>query len=393
MPKLCISFLIFLLPFFLIAQGKKRMQYPISDCEGAIHIFKTGIYQLQFTGHAGRKKELVNYPSLASFSSENLIWLSFIPEDDGTLSLQAELESGNLKMVVFSELNGSICEELTEGKAEIKRLLKSEENRRVGLNRNVSNGTLYPLDLLAGQKIVIAFCAAENSKEEMHLNFQFAHKFTGRKAPNESLKLDTRNDDFAPTFTIKVRDIENGKPVTAKITIEGARELAAVYTASDVLFNVARGGKVVVKCDAEGYFFEDTVMNIVSQSEGEMLLLLEPLARGKSIQIEQIQFKPGTSEFLPGAEMKLNRLKDFLALNTAIHIEIQGHVFYSGSNNLASQKMSEARAKRVMQYLLEYGIAKERMEAVGFGNTKPVHPKPKLANEEQVNRRVEILVK
>jgi outer membrane protein OmpA-like peptidoglycan-associated protein len=134
-------------------------------------------------------------------------------------------------------------------------------------------------------------------------------------------------------------------------------------------------------------------MNIVSQSEGEMLLLLEPLARGKSIQIEQIQFKPGTSEFLPGAEMKLNRLKDFLALNTAIHIEIQGHVFYSGSNNLASQKMSEARAKRVMQYLLEYGIAKERMEAVGFGNTKPVHPKPKLANEEQVNRRVEILVK
>jgi len=32
------------------------------------------------------------------------------------------------------------------------------------------------------------------------------------------------------------------------------------------------------------------------------------------------------------------------------------------------------------------------MTAVGFGNTRPIYPKPKLAYEEQMNRRVEIKV-
>jgi outer membrane protein OmpA-like peptidoglycan-associated protein len=46
-----------------------------------------------------------------------------------------------------------------------------------------------------------------------------------------------------------------------------------------------------------------------------------------------------------------------------------------------------------MLYLVENGILKERMTAVGYGNSKPIYPNAKLADEEQANRRVEILVK
>jgi outer membrane protein OmpA-like peptidoglycan-associated protein len=46
-----------------------------------------------------------------------------------------------------------------------------------------------------------------------------------------------------------------------------------------------------------------------------------------------------------------------------------------------------------MQYLVDNGIAKERMTAVGYGNTRPVYANPKLASEEQANRRVEILIR
>jgi outer membrane protein OmpA-like peptidoglycan-associated protein len=74
-------------------------------------------------------------------------------------------------------------------------------------------------------------------------------------------------------------------------------------------------------------------------------------------------------------------------------IEIQGHVFLTGDNSFNAQKMSEARARRVMLYLVENGILKERMTAVGYGNSKPIYPNAKLADEEQANRRVEILVK
>ena len=111
------------------------------------------------------------------------------------------------------------------------------------------------------------------------------------------------------------------------------------------------------------------------------------------MQIEEIEFKPGTSEILPESEPKLKRLKDFMALNSEIEIEIQGHVFLIGENGFASQKLSEGRARRVMAYLADNGINKNRMTAVGYGNTKPIYPEPKFAYEEQANRRVEILVK
>jgi outer membrane protein OmpA-like peptidoglycan-associated protein len=96
---------------------------------------------------------------------------------------------------------------------------------------------------------------------------------------------------------------------------------------------------------------------------------------------------------MTGSEGKLNRLKDFMASNAEINIEIQGHVYMVGENSVSAQKLSEARAKRVLIYLADHGIDRNRMIAVGYGNTKPIYPNAKLAYEEQANRRVEIVVK
>ena len=81
-----------------------------------------------------------------------------------------------------------------------------------------------------------------------------------------------------------------------------------------------------------------------------------------------------------------------MVLNADIKIEIQGHVFALGDNSLLGQRISVARAKRVMKYLIRQGIDKSRLKAVGYGNTRPVYAEPKLFSEEQANRRVEILV-
>ena len=137
----------------------------------------------------------------------------------------------------------------------------------------------------------------------------------------------------------------------------------------------------------------DKEVKIISTADQEVIFNLDPIAKGKSIQIEEIEFKPGTSEILPASEPKLRRLRDFLALNSELNIEIQGHVFLMGANNSAAQKMSEVRAKRIMTYLIENGINKNRMTAVGYGNTRPIYAEPKFSYEEQSNRRVEILVK
>lgn len=150
---------------------------------------------------------------------------------------------------------------------------------------------------------------------------------------------------------------------------------------------------MIIKCDAEGYFFDDRIESVSSFEDQEIIIHLERISSGKSIQIEEIEFTPGTSEITKSSEPKLRRLKDFLALNSEMSIEIQGHVFAVGDNSFAGQKISEARAKRVLKYLTDNGIDKNRLVAVGYGNTRPIYPEPKFSYEEQANRRVEVLIK
>lgn len=393
MTKLNLTIFLALYSFIVFSQGKKISAESISDCGGAMNIFKSGNYSIQFTGDGGKTNELVNYPSLKDISDDNIVWISYIAENEGTLSFDASISQNFLQMIVFIETKSNICIELSNGTAEIKRFINSKSFTKVGLNKTVSTSSLYPLELMEGQKILIAFATLEKTKPLLKFDFLFTEKNIGLASVAESKIIDNRHDEFAPTFSIIVRDSQTNQPINANLTIEGSKELAALYRGSDLLFNVSKSSKIFIKCDAEGYFFIDKEILVLQSTNQEIVLKMERLAKGKSLQIEEIEFVPGSSEFVPGSESKLNRLKDLMALNADIHIEIQGHVFSTGENNFANQQMSEVRAKRVMNYLVSNGISKERMTAVGYGNTKPIYPQPKLAYEEQANRRVEIMVK
>jgi outer membrane protein OmpA-like peptidoglycan-associated protein len=365
----------------------------IADCEGAINVFKSGNYSLQFTGKPGYVDDLLNYPSLSDISSKNIVWVSFIADADGILTLDAKINENFIQMIIFQETTSNVCVELSNGTAEIKRIYKKMDQQVVGLDSNVAGGKLYPLSLLAGQKIMIAFTTLEKTKSTVKFDFNFHSEGGTQFSLKQPKILDNRKDDFGPTLTIFARDKESNTPVIGNIIIEDSKELSGLYRCSDLLLTAPRPDKVFIRCDAEGYFFEDKEVTLVATSDQQIMFKLERIGKGKSFQIEEIEFKPGTSEIMPESESKLRRLKDFMALNSDVNIEIQGHVFLIGENGFASQKLSEGRARRVMAYLAENGINKNRMTAVGYGNTKPVYPEPKFAYEEQANRRVEILVK
>lgn len=392
MTKIYLTFLMSLFSTVFFAQPKKSGE-SISDCLGAMNLFKSGKYSIQFAGSGGSEKEFANYPSLSELSDENVVWLSFIAEYDGTLSLTASLKQDYLQMVIFEEGRTDICGEIGKGIAEIQRLHKDKSSQIVGLNQNVKTGFLYPLYLKAGKKILIGFSTIEKSKAIIDLDFQFTLDNAVAKTKSETKIIDMRDDEFAPALTIEVRDAETSEPIIANLTIEGSKDITALYKGSDFYFNISRSCKAYIKCDAEGYFFLDKEESFNHSQNQKIVLMMEPFRAGKTMQIEEIEFQPGTSEFMQGSEGKLRRLRDFMALNADVSIEIQGHVFEQGGNSLGGQRLSEARAKRVLQYLVSQGIDKERMTAVGYGNTKPIYSEPKFAYEEQANRRVEILVK
>jgi outer membrane protein OmpA-like peptidoglycan-associated protein len=372
---------------------KEILSEILSDCDGATNILEPGQYSLQFTGKSGIVDDLMAYPSLSNIKESNSIWISFIAPFHGTLSLNATLSTGKLQMIIFEEGQGNICQEIQNGSSEIKRMITTSTSPNIGLDKKTSESKLYPLELKEGQEIRILFNTDEKSKEKLklHFNFEMLHNINTLSSDEYKI-VDKRDDDFAPYISIIIRDVTTGKPIISNLTVEGIKDITALYVGSDFFFTLERTGKLKLKCDAVGYFFADREEDIKSISETNLTIWLEPLGQGKSMQIEEIEFYPGTSDFMPTSEAKLRRLRDFLALNAEVKIEIQGHVFSLGENSFAGQKLSEARAKRVLNYLVDNGISKERLTTIGFGNTKPIYPKPKFAYEEQANRRVEIKV-
>lgn len=71
-------------------------------------------------------------------------------------------------------------------------------------------------------------------------------------------------------------------------------------------------------------------------------------------------------------------------------ISIEGHTDDDGSNRY-NKKLSQKRADSVMAYLVEHGVAGERLVAVGFGEEVPLVPNDSDENKEK-NRRVEFLI-
>lgn len=360
----------------------------MNSCEGAINIFESGNFQMQFNG--GSDNSFTSYPSLNVIDSKNTLWCSYIAPEAGTIKMNAHVASGYLQMVIFEQDFDDICGEISMGVAEIKRLILSKENASVGLRKEIDEAHLYSLHLDEGKKIFVMFSTNAEETKSLELNWEFTPDAISTQ---KEIIVDRRDDDFAPTLSFSIRDRDSGLPLIAALVIEGTREIQGMYTGSDFFFNITRNTDLVVSCDLEGYFFHDSVYEVSSFEDQIINIELDRVVSGKSIKIEDIQFIPGTSEIMKSSEPKLRRLKDFLALNSELEVEIQGHVFSIGENSIAGQKISEARAKRVMKYLTDNGIDRSRLTAVGYGNTRPIYPEPLRTYQEQANRRVEILIK
>lgn len=98
------------------------------------------------------------------------------------------------------------------------------------------------------------------------------------------------------------------------------------------------------------------------------------------IVLENVFFATASAELKSESKIELDRLKNLLDKNITMHIQLNGHTDNVGkpADNL---KLSEARAKSVMNYLITKGVDAKRLKAKGFGATKP-----KYSNESKEGR-------
>jgi len=73
-----------------------------------------------------------------------------------------------------------------------------------------------------------------------------------------------------------------------------------------------------------------------------------------------------------------------------VHVSVEGHADERGPDNF-NQKLSEDRARAVMDFLIKQGISQDRLSSMGFGSTRPLVDK-KSEYALLLNRRVEFTV-
>jgi outer membrane protein OmpA-like peptidoglycan-associated protein len=102
-----------------------------------------------------------------------------------------------------------------------------------------------------------------------------------------------------------------------------------------------------------------------------------------------IDYDPGGFEVDPKNKARLEQLARILNLVPDYKLEIDAYTDDIG-DAAANQRLSEKRALRVREYLIIYGVAADRIKAVGKGETNFVAPNDKADGRAQ-NRRLEIL--
>lgn len=117
---------------------------------------------------------------------------------------------------------------------------------------------------------------------------------------------------------------------------------------------------------------------------------LKTAQKGTKIQLKNVLFESGTAQLLEKSYQELDILLAYLVVNSSVEIIISGHTDNVGkeTDNLI---LSQERANRIGEYLINKGILKERMQMKGFGEKEPLVSNESKEGQQQ-NRRVEFII-
>jgi outer membrane protein OmpA-like peptidoglycan-associated protein len=96
-----------------------------------------------------------------------------------------------------------------------------------------------------------------------------------------------------------------------------------------------------------------------------------PPPPGEPIVLNNIYFEYDKAELLEESNSTLDVLVNNLKEHPEVSIEIGGHTDSNGEDKY-NLRLSDRRAKAVVQYLVSKGINKNRLVAVGYGESQPV---------------------
>lgn len=195
--------------------------------------------------------------------------------------------------------------------------------------------------------------------------------------------IEMESKDKIPDATVKVLDAEGNIITQVQSNSEG------YYEACDVPF-----GTYNLSGTKKGYmynFVEGVVVTPEDVDEGvSQDIELLKFVVGAKIVLKNIYYDVAKATLRDESVAELDRLITIMEQNPTLVVEIGGHTDSDGSESY-NQRLSQARAQSVVDYLLDASIPEERLEAKGYGEVEPI-AKNDTKENKQLNRRTEFKV-
>ncbi len=214
---------------------------------------------------------------------------------------------------------------------------------------------------------------------------------------------------LAPTLAIKeaqltilkgiVSDASTKRPLDATIEIiDNAQNISiATFTSNSAtgkyLVSLPAGKNYGIAVKKDGYLFQSENFDIPAAAAFQQVvkdIALKGVDVGSTIVLKNIFFDLGKATLRSESTNELERLGKLLYDNPTLKIEISGHTDNKGSAEL-NKKLSDGRAKAVVDYLISKGITGDRLTYVGFGKEQPIASNDTEDGRQQ-NRRTEFKI-
>ncbi|MFW6225081.1 MAG: OmpA family protein [Bacteroidota bacterium] len=210
----------------------------------------------------------------------------------------------------------------------------------------------------------------------------------------EALRVDT-------TLYMKgtITDSKTDEPVVAKLQLidkDKSEVVATTLSEEDGKYKIKLPERknYGIEINAKGYmFYAESIdfrnrkfRNNVTQNDFK----LEKVEVGAKMILKNIYFETAKATLKPESYPELNRVVRFLEDNESVKIEISGHTDNRGSWSY-NKKLSEDRAKSVVEYIAGHGIKRSRLKHEGYSYDKPIATNDTEEGRAK-NRRVEFQI-
>jgi OOP family OmpA-OmpF porin len=196
-----------------------------------------------------------------------------------------------------------------------------------------------------------------------------------------------------------VSDSKNKRPVSATIDYQLSASKQAVDSVQSFAstgtyrMSLAKGQVYTYIVSARGYQSASGVLDLTKVAGGQKVtrnIILIPLSVGDKVTLKNIYFEMSKSDLLSASFAELDKLAAMLQGNPTMAIRLEGHTDIIGDHDKNLQ-LSRDRVLACEQYLVRKGIDTDRIQTVGYGDTRPILIKG-TDEERKVNRRVEFVI-